>query len=181
MLHYLNNKWSFWYLRGQRKSYDDWEKNLFKIATFETIEDYYGLFEAALPPSCLVPGADYYLFRDGIKPMWEDPANRNGGRWVLISRGKDAKFVDTLFTKMCDSLIGGRFNNFENEICGIALNVRGKHDKVAVWIRDTNIPAKVESIGLAIKHLVGYQSKISFELHCQAKNRNGSIHYILEA
>jgi len=31
----------------------------------------------------LAPGRDYMLFRAGIEPMWEDPRNQDGGRWVV--------------------------------------------------------------------------------------------------
>ena len=26
---------------------------------------------------------DYHVFREGIKPMWEDDANRDGGKWIV--------------------------------------------------------------------------------------------------
>lgn len=28
-------------------------------------------------------GNDYSLFKEGIKPMWEDDKNKKGGRWLL--------------------------------------------------------------------------------------------------
>lgn len=28
------------------------------------------------------PHRDIHLFKKGIKPMWEDPANKKGGKWV---------------------------------------------------------------------------------------------------
>lgn len=30
----------------------------------------------------LVHGNDYMLFKHGIQPMWEDEANKRGGRWI---------------------------------------------------------------------------------------------------
>lgn len=38
-------------------------------------------------------GCDYSLFKKGIRPMWEDEANRKGGRW-LISLEKKQRLVD---------------------------------------------------------------------------------------
>ena len=26
---------------------------------------------------------NFHLFKDGIKPMWEDEQNKNGGKWVF--------------------------------------------------------------------------------------------------
>ena len=28
-------------------------------------------------------GNDYALFKEGIKPIWEDPRNHKGGRWLV--------------------------------------------------------------------------------------------------
>lgn len=28
-------------------------------------------------------GCDYSLFKKGIRPMWEDDANKRGGRWLI--------------------------------------------------------------------------------------------------
>lgn len=28
-------------------------------------------------------GCDYSLFKHGIRPMWEDEANKRGGRWAI--------------------------------------------------------------------------------------------------
>ena len=30
-----------------------------------------------------MPNTDYMLFRKGIRPEWEDPANKDGGKWVV--------------------------------------------------------------------------------------------------
>lgn len=36
-----------------------------------------------LPPADIANGTDLYIFKKGIKPMWEDPMNENGGRWLI--------------------------------------------------------------------------------------------------
>lgn len=41
------------------------------------------VFNNIAKPSEISVGANFHLFRDGIKPEWEDPANENGGKWVL--------------------------------------------------------------------------------------------------
>lgn len=34
-------------------------------------------------PSELRQGHDYAVFKQGIRPMWEDDANKMGGRWLI--------------------------------------------------------------------------------------------------
>lgn len=35
----------------------------------------------------LTTGCDYSVFKSDIKPMWEDPTNKNGGRWLIKDNG----------------------------------------------------------------------------------------------
>lgn len=44
---------------------------------------HFSLYNHIKPASELRQGSDYSLFKKGIKPMWEDEANRRGGRWLL--------------------------------------------------------------------------------------------------
>jgi translation initiation factor 4E len=30
---------------------------------------------------------NYHVFKNGIKPMWEDPQNNKGGKWILLLKG----------------------------------------------------------------------------------------------
>lgn len=35
----------------------------------------------------LTIGCDYSVFKSDIRPMWEDPINKNGGRWLIKDNG----------------------------------------------------------------------------------------------
>ena len=54
------------------------------VSTFDTVEDFWALYNHIQTPSGLNHGSDYYLFKEGIKPMWEDPQNVDGGRWLMV-------------------------------------------------------------------------------------------------
>ncbi len=41
------------------------------------------LYKTVKPPSQLSTYSDYSMFKDGIRPMWEDEQNLHGGRWVI--------------------------------------------------------------------------------------------------
>lgn len=46
-------------------------------------------------PSELRQGHDYAVFKQGIRPMWEDDANKMGGRWLIsIERNKRNSDLD---------------------------------------------------------------------------------------
>jgi translation initiation factor 4E len=53
--------------------------------------------------------------------MWEDEANKNGGRWTLrVSKG----YANKLWEDLILAMIGEQFY-LENEINGIVLSIRG--------------------------------------------------------
>jgi translation initiation factor 4E len=51
------------------------------VATFDMVEDFWGIFNNIRPPSRLNPGSNYHLFKTGIEPTWEHKENKNGGKW----------------------------------------------------------------------------------------------------
>jgi len=58
-----------------------WDQNLQKVSTFETVEEFWATFNHVKPPSAIDSNSTYYLFEYNVKPAWEDPANKNGGKW----------------------------------------------------------------------------------------------------
>ena len=52
------------------------------VGRVASVEQWWGLYTHLARPSELPPLSDLHLFKLGIKPMWEDPANVNGGKWV---------------------------------------------------------------------------------------------------
>lgn len=104
----------------------------------------------------LTTGCDYSVFKSDIKPMWEDPSNKNGGRWLIKDSGLlDQYWMDIviflsalsistiykyIFYFQLLSMIGGMYDPYNDNICGIVYN-RRQYSKISVWISssDTNI------------------------------------------
>ena len=73
--HKLYDNWVLW---AHLPHNTDWSVNSYiKVFEFTTIEDTVALIEKL--PSVLVENCMLFIMRDGIKPIWEDPQNRNGG------------------------------------------------------------------------------------------------------
>ncbi|CAB1312822.1 unnamed protein product [Coregonus sp. 'balchen'] len=71
-------RWALWYFKNDKSK--SWTENLRLIAKFDTVEDFWALYNHIQQPSKLGFGCDYCLFKDGVKPMWEDDKNKLGGR-----------------------------------------------------------------------------------------------------
>ncbi|KAI6182125.1 EIF-4F 25 kDa subunit [Aphelenchoides bicaudatus] len=129
----LKYKWTFWYVpSGDREK--SWTDKLTKLFTVGTVQEFWRFYLNVLPPSKLSTGSDYYFFKDGINPTWEDPANESGGRWTYtIDKQERAQKLDNLWVKVLKILICGQFKEMDDLVCGAVVNLRSKSDKVVLW------------------------------------------------
>ncbi|RXG69680.1 Eukaryotic translation initiation factor 4E type 2 [Armadillidium vulgare] len=93
---------------------------------FSSVEQFWAYYCHLTRPSDLTTHSDIHIFRDGIKPMWEDPANKNGGKWIVrFRKGLASRCWENLLLAM----VGEQFMVGE-EICGAVISVRfqGSHE-----------------------------------------------------
>ncbi|XP_075911456.1 eukaryotic translation initiation factor 4E-1A-like [Petromyzon marinus] len=79
--HALQNRWTLWFMKNERSR--PWHLNLRPVINFNSVEMFWSLYNHIQPASRLVAGCDYAVFKEGVTPMWEDPANVAGGRWLI--------------------------------------------------------------------------------------------------
>merc|ERR1719394_2372421 len=81
--HPLQNSWTWWFFKEEKDK--DWIECYQKVASFSSVEDFWRLFNFIYPPSKLPMKCEYAVFKEGVQPMWEDPRNLKGGRWVYAA------------------------------------------------------------------------------------------------
>lgn len=162
--HPLHNDWSWWFFKNDKSH--NWQDNLKFITTFSSVEDFWAVYNHIQPVSQLPTGCDYSLFKTGIEPMWEDPANRKGGRWLLQTERKQRTALDSYWMEVLLLLVGETLGEDADEVCGAVVQVRNKGDKLAIWTRSAlkmevvlRIGAKFkEALNLPPSVVIGYQS-----------------------
>ncbi|OWF39380.1 eukaryotic translation initiation factor 4E-like [Mizuhopecten yessoensis] len=173
--HPLQNKWALWFFKNDRTK--EWTANLKLVTSFDTVEDFWALYNHVQKASKLPSGCDYSLFKDGIQPMWEDAQNKDGGRW-LINLNKQQRHSDLdnfwLETLLC--LIGESFEEFSDDVNGAVVNVRNKGDKLSLWTRDATRPDAIMKIGKKLKDSLKIPIKIAigFQAHTDTMTKTGS-------
>ena len=60
----------------------EYEKGFKTIGTFNTVEQFWTCYSHITRAEAL-PNLDLHMFKDGIKPMWEDAANKIGGKAMV--------------------------------------------------------------------------------------------------
>ncbi|KAI0358023.1 eukaryotic translation initiation factor 4E class II [Trametes cingulata] len=160
-VHPLRNTWVFWF-RQQRapgNKITNYEEGIKKISAFSSVESFWSLWTHVHPPSSLLPTTDYLLFHSGVRrPVWEDPLNLSGGKWIIRLRKGVA---DRLWEDLVLAVIGDQFDSVTEgesqpaqnpegvppgewpEICGCTISVRQNEDIISLWNRhDSNAKSK---------------------------------------
>lgn len=172
--HPLQYKWVLWYCKQDRAK--DWEDCLKQVATFETVEDFWALYNHIQLASGLSWGSDYYLFKEGIRPMWEDPQNVEGGRWLIqVDRARRNELLDHYWLELLMAVVGEQFDDFGEYVCGVVVNVRQKGDKVSLWTRDATKEEVNRRIGVIAKQKLTLTETINYEQHKDTSHKNSSM------
>ncbi|XP_024123353.1 eukaryotic translation initiation factor 4eb [Oryzias melastigma] len=191
--HPLQNRWSLWFFKNDKSK--TWQANLRLISKFDTVEDFWALYNHIQLSSNLMSGCDYSLFKDGIEPMWEDERNKRGGRW-LVTLNKQQRRLDldrfwletTKLNHIMTALlllsippqllclVGEAFDDYSDDVCGAVVNVRNKGDKIAVWTANYENREAVTHIGRVYKERLGLPSKmtIGYQSHADTATKSGS-------
>lgn len=134
----LHRKWVLWFDNPKTaKEGISWRDNLKICGTFSTAEQFWEVFNNVKPPAQLIPNANYHIFMEGVLPMWEDPSNCHGGKFVLTLPKRDSKAgkLDEwwLFTVL--AVIGETIDAKGSEVCGAVVSIRKSQDRIALWLK----------------------------------------------
>ena len=166
----LENKFSFLY-RIDENNYqyqtpnkvmdkEKYEVQVKKIAEFDTIEDFWGIFQHLRKPDSCKPGIEFFMFKEPIKPLWEDENNKNGGRFsIKLKRG----YTTIIWEEMIFVLIGGILpKEMKEEINGIVVSSRKEFNTLQIWFR--NFDSKiVEDLEKCIRDILVIPEEVQLE------------------
>ena len=86
---------------------ENWKTGLISLYSFNTVEGFWSVYNHIQQPAKLRVKHDYMLFRQGVKPAWEDSQNKNGGMWkVVLPTKMRATDLDRMWLEALLSLVG---------------------------------------------------------------------------
>ena len=174
--HPLENSWTLWYFKNDRSK--SWEVNQKPVISVQTIEDFWAIINYTTSISEVGVGCDYSLFKTGIKPMWEDEKNCEGGRWLInLDKSQRQRCLNQFWMETMLCLIGEAFEKNEDIVNGAVVNVRNRGDKISLWMSNSTKMEGIMSVGRTLKNRMGLDKhlRIGFEVHKDAMNKQGSM------
>ena len=128
----LNNEFTFWltfFNKSKDKQLEEFEDNMKPLGSFATVESFWNIYQHMKRPYDLPRGSEFFLFKKGIKPLWEDAANNGGGRFFISIKRS------TMANKIWEDLLLAYLltDAAHNAINGVVLNVRTSEVFLSVW------------------------------------------------
>lgn len=166
----LNSRWTFWFQNSDNvkkcANKEDYLKELKRGGTFHTIPDFWKSWNECLDLCNLRSDGDvsYHLFKTGVKPLYEDPQNINGGKWIVVTpRNAPLEFVVKQWVSLMLSLLINEWA-LENEICGAVLSIRPWGNMFTIWNKNAKHTNEIELIGAKLREHFGLDD-IKYQRH----------------
>jgi translation initiation factor 4E len=173
--HNLQQVWTFHYLIPNRIGLQNanWADFLRELHDFQTFEDFYAILNTIDPASGLPKGCRYYVFRRGVKPLWEDEGNLNGkeifaqypsdpknSKQVSKAHAEEAerKWRDLTLSVIANPR-GDPLLRHQAKINGVEYNCRGSVVKVGIWTAPLS-PSEFQAIEEDVRAILGSQIRL---------------------
>jgi len=140
--HGLHRRWAWWcWWTDKQSAGAKWEQNLLKIFDFDTVEDFWALFDAMAPATRLNERmkGNYAVHKESSRPTWEDCEANDGGDWELSVSSADNAHVrlDEWWLRCLLALIGETFDddNGSDDVLGVSICRRPRETRLCVRTR----------------------------------------------
>ena len=145
MPYQMEDVWTFW---REEQSQDASTSNLEVVAKVATAEEFWETFNLDEQVSIgqLRAGQSVQIFRNGVKPIMDDPQNQQGGHFSIIVReGSVRKRAEMWLALVTELILNTNTEKvpFVREVNGIGLSLcestniaqKGTYTEVKVWLR----------------------------------------------
>ena len=181
--HPLQYRWVLWFDNPKlKKAEESWEENLKQIHTFDTVEDFWCLFNNVVAPTKLSMGSNFHIFKEGVLPMWEDSTNKDGGKWVLSIPKQRRKSVDLWWMYIVLIMIGENFED-QGDVCGVVVSLRKSQDRIALWTKSAlqeklqmAIGSKIRT-GLELPRAIQIKYQSHADAYASGSSFQNKVHY----
>lgn len=130
----IDYKWTMW---AHLPHDTDWSIESYKkIYDISTVKESLSLIETI--PDILVKNCMLFLMREGVKPVWEDVANRAGG---CFSYKVNNKNVFQCWKELCYVTLGSSISKnekFIESVSGITISPKKNFCIIKIWMSNCN-------------------------------------------
>jgi len=175
--HPLMNTWTLWFTKTPSASgpKENWADLLKEVITFDSVEEFWGIFNNISKTSEIPLKSDYALFKRGVRPEWEDSANEKGGKWSYQFKrnaGIDELWLYTMLAAIGETLE----KEGDDEVMGVVVNARKGFYRIGLWTKSCSNAEILRAIGKRFKEVLKLPEpeKVEFNAHSDSERAGGS-------
>lgn len=163
----LEHKWDFFLDNGGWATDGDYLSVMKRLGTVGSIQQFWNHhngMQQSMVKICSQPSLfSLRLFRNDIKPIWEDESNRCGGKWVIPCSTMEPFALWALWQEVLMCAVGGTFAR-KGAVCGCILSYRKNGRKeIHIWVDRT--PADLIGERSFVQELFRFQALPFFRAH----------------
>ena len=134
----------------KQQSENDWLSTYEDIFKIESVKTFWEVFNNIHSWSDLHVGSIYALFKDDIKPSWEDPRNIKGCSYIFyLNRNNiNSDSMNEMFLNVLMFMIGNE-TEYHDYLNGASFERKFKGDKITIWCTAQSD----EMLSLILKHI----------------------------
>jgi translation initiation factor 4E len=137
----LQSPYTIWYKftdenlsQNQKINQNEYSGMVKQLVEFSNLDDFFEHYQYLKKPDEAKTGLEISLFKNGIKPMWEEEANKVGGK-VTLKLKKDMS--NYIWDELVLRLIGNSYPEVDNnEINGVMFSVKKDFNIIQIWFRN---------------------------------------------
>lgn len=142
----------------------DYERRMSKLGSFSSVQMFWRYLTALqqlLGRHLEVARCNVRMFKEFIKPVWEDEYNRTGGKWVVFC-DRDSILARKVWLEILLAVVGGTFP-LASSVCGCVFSCKRRKVEVQLWVSREFGQHKQD-----IQSLVRAKIKLSYQAHFQS-------------
>ena len=129
----FSNPWNVWI---HKNSSTDWSLDSYhKLMTINSVSDMWSFLNNFDKINYME--YQFFIMKNDITPVWEDPENINGGAASMLIRVCDPNLLK-LWKDLCVLVINEQIYDNPKEINGISFNLKNDLTVIKIWNKDLN-------------------------------------------
>lgn len=136
---FLNDAWKLYY---HSPDDDDWRlESYVSIGMISTVADLWTMVNTVQP---WMKDAMFFLHREGISPVWDDPAVVDGGCYSIRVPREHAttSFVDMMIAVTGETVLAEDERDKWQQVCGVSISPKNAFNVIKLWMSDADPPDK---------------------------------------
>ena len=170
--------WCFWQDQWNTTSGDK-VQSLSLLGECETAKDFFVLFNR-FNVSSIPQGCSLHIFREHVKPEWEDKTNAGGGHYRVftmpgLEAAESSRKLSCLWFDVVRNIVGEHVAHAE-KVVGISYTKKRQRQIVAIWLSDAAEEAARSILSELLPPTASQPFTVKFYKHSELPHNDYTVH-----